>query len=123
MDVNTQAAILAVGVVVSLISVLLLAGCLFGMVPTCACTCCGCCRCCCCCCRDCDPDDWCCCLTLKWLYYKTCSRCCCCCGCCEGDCKRSMQQQVHDMSVGLRATAPLAPMTMTDDAVSSLKSK
>ncbi len=115
MDVNTQAAILAVGVVVSLLSVLLLAGCLFGMLP--GCTCC----CSCCCCRDCDPDDWCCCLTLKWLYYKTCSRCCCCCGCCEGDCKRSMQQQVHDMSVGLKAHEPMVHVTMSDD--SSLKAK
>lgn len=69
MDANTQAAILCAGVLVSLTSTLLLAGCLFGLLPASAFaewwpgesgT---------------DSPPWCCTLALRWLWYKVC--CCC----------------------------------------------
>lgn len=70
MDPNVEAAILCVGVLVSLTSVLALAGILFGACPLCE--------------GHADPDEknnkdrepWCCTLLVRWMCYK----CCCCCG-------------------------------------------
>lgn len=75
MDPNVEAAILCVGVLVSLTLVFTLVGILFGACPSCE----GCgslCRA--------DPDEkndldrepWCCTLAIRWMCYK----CCCCCG-------------------------------------------
>lgn len=79
MDPNVEAAILCAGVLVSLTSVLTLAGVLFGACPSCSGD--SCCRAC-----RADPDDdhrggmdddpWCCTLLVRWMCYK----CCCCCG-------------------------------------------
>jgi hypothetical protein len=90
-DADTQAAILAVGVLVSLTSVAFLAGALFGMFSGCgevlgACLCgwrgaCSCVDCC-------DCSEWCCCLTIRWACLR-------CCPCCTRDYAKKLKKRLE----------------------------
>ncbi len=88
MDVNTQGAIIAAGFVVSMVILLVTVALLFGLFEDC------------CSCRPGCPDDmdeWLCCLTCQWLFYRVCP-------CCARDWRHKMRRDLEEMREKLNAS-------------------